>query len=1040
MVGLRNLQHKKNGLTCESESTSSFYIFTPLFVVLGILLFNMFNFVTWNVHGLTQDVKRTLLANDAARYGMEVVCLQETKCTKSEDLILHNGYKLILIEQKLGRHYGLGFVISPKMQKMAKSYSYISDRVAILTLQIRAKSGSIITYRIVNAYGPTLQRAYEHPHELTNFYQSLSTACNVPSRYELYIMGDFNSKLGRLSVQECQETNLSDHIGRYGVGTRNSNGEHMLNFLIQHDLFAANTAFPHKIRHTTTWRGEVKDWSRPGHYTIPVFTQIDYIVCRTRSKRILQDARSFAGASLRSDHKFVMARLDLDNPHKAFRNKSVKDRFDVSKLTCNKDIQQAYRTALSGKINNLDHSAASEPQSSLRKLLDCVKQTAKDVVGTQNALPVRGHWNDAIITNLVEKRKDAMLTLKSCNKSDDRSSIRTLINKTQKSIQARLKCLKAEAADHLARTIASTDESRRMFEAVRTLTNSKPLEPIVVHNTDGHVIACDSDRAEAIKDYFEQQFTGNEPPLDPFDGSPRPLNTPITSSEVLSALHKLKNNRACGPDNIPNELLKYAGESFAANFASIINQCFETNTYIRAIGESILAPLQKPGKPKGPPKSLRPLNLLNGVRKILSVIALNRTQDQINNYTGPWQCGYKNGRSCADIVWSQRMLISVVLRKQFEFHKMGIDMSSAFDTIKRSTILNLLNDAGCSEDDLRLVRLLLANTKVRVRVNSETSAEFTSTNGSFQGDSLSGALFTLNLAGALNNTRAVVPERPNPPISDTGLPLEWEYSDDADFLDEHREPLEELLPVCKDVFQEWNLYINEEKTEFVHFYVAKKGETDSYGVQLLGNEPWRFCKSLGSLLCSTADIARRIALAQSAFKTYCKIWLRGTKIPLKRKLVVYEAQVLSVLLYNCSSWSAPQCVMEKLNTLHRKHLRHICNIRWPGVIKNKELYRRCDTIPITERVRKARWTLLGHILRMDDNCAPSLALRYAVDSSNSLRGRRGRPRTNLFSSIQADLKFFDLRLNSIDDLSNLKTVAYDRANWRNMFSYNIDFD
>ncbi|KAL5253179.1 hypothetical protein ACHWQZ_G013082 [Mnemiopsis leidyi] len=414
--------HKKNGLTCESESTSSFYIFTPLFVVLGILLFNMFNFVTWNVHGLTQDVKRTLLANDAARYGMEVVCLQETKCTKSEDLILHNGYKLILIEQKLGRHYGLGFVISPKMQKMAKSYSYISDRVAILTLQIRAKSGSIITYRIVNAYGPTLQRAYEHPHELTNFYQSLSTACNVPSRYELYIMGDFNSKLGRLSVQECQETNLSDHIGRYGVGTRNSNGEHMLNFLIQHDLFAANTAFPHKIRHTTTWRGEVKDWSRPGHYTIPVFTQIDYIVCRTRSKRILQDARSFAGASLRSDHKFVMARLDLDNPHKAFRNKSVKDRFDVSKLTCNKDIQQAYQTALSGKINNLDHSAASEPQSSLRKLLDCVKQTAKDVVGTQNALPVRGHWNDAIITNLVEKRKGAMLTLKSCNKSDDRSS------------------------------------------------------------------------------------------------------------------------------------------------------------------------------------------------------------------------------------------------------------------------------------------------------------------------------------------------------------------------------------------------------------------------------------------------------------------------------------------------------------------------------------------------------------------------------------------------------------------------------------------
>ena len=75
-------------------------------------------------------------------------------------------------------------------------------------------------------------------------------------------------------------------------------------------------------------------------------------------------------------------------------------------------------------------------------------------------------------------------------------------------------------------------------------------------------------------------------------------------------------------------------------------------------------PLQKPGKPVGHTKSLRPLNLLKGVRKILSIIASNRIQDQLNYYTGPWQYGYKNGRSCADIVWSQRMLVSDILRKQ----------------------------------------------------------------------------------------------------------------------------------------------------------------------------------------------------------------------------------------------------------------------------------------------------------------------------------------------------------------------------------------
>ena len=107
----------------------------------------------------------------------------------------------------------------------------------------------------------------------------------------------------------------------------------------------------------------------------------------------------------------------------------------------------------------------------------------------------------------------------------------------------------------------------------------------------------------------------------------------------------------------------------------------------------------------------------------------------------------------------------------------------------------------------------------------------------------------MTLAGGLNQVRAVVPERPNPPISETGMPLEWEYSDDTDFADLELEPLQELLPACRDVSSEWNLLVNEDKAEFVHFYVAGKEEVDTDGVPLLGNEPWRFCKNGSGLVC-----------------------------------------------------------------------------------------------------------------------------------------------------------------------------------------------
>jgi hypothetical protein len=41
------------------------------------------------------------------------------------------------------------------------------------------------------------------------------------------------------------------------------------------------------------------------------------------------------------------------------------------------------------------------------------------------------------------------------------------------------------------------------------------------------------------------------------------------------------------------------------------------------------------------------------------------------------------------------------------------------------------------------------------------------------------------------------------------MTLESEYSDDVDFMATSKEELEHLLPVVKQVFNEWNLQINE---------------------------------------------------------------------------------------------------------------------------------------------------------------------------------------------------------------------------------------
>ena len=90
---------------------------------------------------------------------------------------------------------------------------------------------------------------------------------------------------------------------------------------------------------------------------------------------------------------------------------------------------------------------------------------------------------------------------------------------------------------------------------------------------------------------------------------------------------------------------------------------------------------------------------------------------------------------------------------------------------------------------------------------------------------------------------------------------------------------------------------------YIFGYIADRHELREDGSPLRGNEEWCTTKLLGSLMCSTKDIIHRCALGNIAFQTFQKVWL-NSKITLNKKLKVYEAQVVSVIMYNSSCWAA----------------------------------------------------------------------------------------------------------------------------------------
>ena len=214
---------------------------------------------TWNLRGLGKPsnaptdkfkyeriLKRALILGDCVRYGFDVVGLQETKCALYENERLPNGYRLILFEQEEGYHGGVGFLIAERICDFVISVERVSDRVCYLDLSLPLRGGGFKKIRIVNCYGYTSQRALESPRKVERYYDEVTSTYNVPAKWEAFVMGDMNAKLGRLT-RDDEQHGLSAYIGNHGIGLRNPNGETMLNFMIRYDLLACNTAFQQTV-------------------------------------------------------------------------------------------------------------------------------------------------------------------------------------------------------------------------------------------------------------------------------------------------------------------------------------------------------------------------------------------------------------------------------------------------------------------------------------------------------------------------------------------------------------------------------------------------------------------------------------------------------------------------------------------------------------------------------------------------------------------------------------------------------------------------
>ena len=133
------------------------------------------------------------------------------------------------------------------------------------------------------------------------------------------------------------------------------------------------------------------------------------------------------------------------------------------------------------------------------------------------------------------------------------------------------------------------------------------------------------------------------------------------------------------------------------------------------------------------------------------------------------QAAYQPGRGTTEHVFALKILIEkAIVSSDYEINILLLDMSKAFDTIERDTLINDLS-LVLNRDELHMFYILLKDVEIEVKVESETGKSFITNIGSPQGDSASAFLFIYYLALSLKSEL--------PPDTFTNIPSnEHDYS------------------------------------------------------------------------------------------------------------------------------------------------------------------------------------------------------------------------------------------------------------------------
>ena len=693
--------------------------------------------------GLSEDLqemsdsrKTAIINNELKRLDVDIATLQETRLADSGTL-KEKDYTFFWqgksSEQR--REHGVGFAVKNSLLNKVKPGSNSSER--LMTLHLNTTEGPAT---LVSVYAPTLSASSEAKDE---FYENLSsTLSNIPSTEQLFLLGDFNARVG------ADITSWPSCLGHFGVGKMNDNGQRLLELCSFHELCVTNSFFRTKPQHKFSWQHpRSKHWH-----------QLDLILVRRAAIKNVLLTRSYHSADCDTDHSLVCCKIRLTPKRLHRAKKQGNPRIDVSKMS-RPDLAKKFAEAFESEYdtNLQDNAPPTSATDKWVKLRDSIHRTALATFGKKTS---KSHdWfqaKAAEMTPVIEAKRAAFMEYKRAPNEKNLNILRSARSKTQSTARRCANEYWTELSQRI-QTAAAIGNIRGMYDGIKTALGPTQSKTAPLKSTTGEAITDPGKQMNRWVEHYSELYSRENivtpSALDKIERLPvmEELDAMPTKDELSKAIDSLALGKAPGSDSIPPDLIKRCKTTLLHPLHELLCQCWEEGAVPQDMRDAKIVTLYKNKGERSDCNNYRGISLLSIVGKVYARVLLARLQKLAERIYPESQCGFRAGRSTVDMVFSLRQLQEKSREQNLPLYIAFIDLTKAFDLVSRDGLFKALEKIGCPPKLHSMIESFHSNMKGTVQFNGNLSEDFEIRSGVKQGCVLAPTLFGIFFALVLRH-------------------------------------------------------------------------------------------------------------------------------------------------------------------------------------------------------------------------------------------------------------------------------------------------